>query len=109
MLCLTEAVVQGCSIKKVLKNFANHHRKYLFIKGHFLMKVFSCEYCELYTNSFFIEYLWVAAPRLNIIILFLYFLSHRKKLLKAAGRNMKYFTGRKFSRILFHKNNRGLI
>ena len=40
-----EAVVQRCSVKKVLKKET-------------LAQVFSCEFCEISKNNFFIEHLW---------------------------------------------------
>ena len=40
-----EAVVQRCSVKKVLKKES-------------LAQVFSCEFCEISKNTFFIEHLW---------------------------------------------------
>ena len=40
-----EAVVQRCSVKKVLKKET-------------LAQVFSCEFCEISKNTFFIEHLW---------------------------------------------------
>ena len=57
----------------VLKNFAKLTGKHLrqslffnkvaggachFIKKETLAQVFSCEFCEIFKNTFFIEYLW---------------------------------------------------
>ena len=36
-----------------------------FIKKEALAQVFSCEYCEIFRNTFFIEHLWVTACKLN--------------------------------------------
>ena len=62
-----EAVAQRCSIKKVFfKNFAKFTGKHLcqsqvsacnFIKKETLVQVFSCEVCEIFKNTFLIEYL----------------------------------------------------
>ena len=78
---LSEAVVQGCSVKKVFLKFTGKHlcqslffnevagrpetllKKRLwhacnFIKKETLAEVFSCEFCEFFKNSFFTEHLW---------------------------------------------------
>ena len=63
---LTEAVVQMCSVKKgALRNFTKFTGKHLcqslffrpeacnFIKKEALAQVFSCEFCEIFKNTFF--------------------------------------------------------
>ena len=72
-----------CSIKKVvLKNFAKFTRKHLyqslfcnkvaglqlpqtynFIKKGTLAQMFSCEFCEIFKNTFFTEHLWTTDSR----------------------------------------------
>ena len=52
--------------KGVLVNFAKftgkHLRQSLFlIKEETLAQAFSCEFCEIYKNSFFTEHLWATA------------------------------------------------
>ena len=45
-----EAAIRRCSVKKdVLKNFTTFTGKH---------QVFSCEFCEIFKNTFFIEHLW---------------------------------------------------
>ena len=60
-----------CSIKKgVLRNFVKFARKhpcqslFNFIKKDTLVQVFSCEFCEIFKNTFFIEHLRVTASGL---------------------------------------------
>ena len=57
-----------CSVRKgVLKNFARFTGKYLsqglcnFIKIEALAQVFSCEFCKISKNTFFIEHVWATA------------------------------------------------
>ena len=59
-----------CSVKKdVLRNFTKFIGKHLcqslilinffnFIKKETLTQVFSCEFCEIFKNTFFTEHLW---------------------------------------------------
>ena len=42
---LSEAVVQSCSVEKVLA--------YNFLKGQTLAQVFSCEFRDIFNNTFF--------------------------------------------------------
>ena len=56
-MLLAEAVVQRCFIKRVLKNFTVITGKHL-CWSFFLINVFSCEYCKIFENSFFIKHLW---------------------------------------------------
>ena len=63
---------QRCSVKKgVLRNFAKFNGKHLcqclyfnnvaglnFIKKEALAQVFSCEFCEIFKNTFFTEHFW---------------------------------------------------
>ena len=70
---ISEAVAQRCSVKKgVLRNFAKFTGKHQgqslflikwpqacnFIKKETLAQVFSCEFCEIFKNTFFTEHLW---------------------------------------------------
>ena len=63
--------------KGVLRNFAKFNGKHLcqclyfnnvaglnFIKKEALAQVFSCEFCEIFNNIFFTEYLWTTASEL---------------------------------------------
>ena len=55
-----------CSIKKdVLKNFTKFTGKVPescnFIKKETLAQMFSCEFCEIFKNTFFTEHLWTTA------------------------------------------------
>ena len=66
-----------CSVRKgVLRNFAKFTRKHLcqslfltklqasacnFIKKEALAQVFSCKFCKISKNTFFIEHLWATA------------------------------------------------
>ena len=74
---MAEAFVQRCSAKKdVLKNFAKFTGKHLcrspfliksqtsacnFIKKENLVQVFSCEFCKISQNTFFIGHLRTTA------------------------------------------------
>ena len=63
-----------CSLRKgAFKNFAKvtgkHLRQSLFFNKVFIKKetpaqVFSCEYCEIFKNTFFIEHLWTTAYKI---------------------------------------------
>ena len=64
---------QRCFIEiGVLKNFTKFTGKYLrqsfffnnFIKKETLAHVFSCEFCEIFKNTFFTEYLRTTASRM---------------------------------------------
>ena len=56
--------------KSVLRNFSKFIRKHLcqsffnFIKKEALVQVFSCEFCEIFTNIFFTEHLRATASEL---------------------------------------------
>ena len=65
---------QRCSLRKgILRNFAKFRGKHLYqslffnkVAGTFLKKetqaqVFSCEFCEISQNTFFIEHFWATA------------------------------------------------
>ena len=72
---IKEVIVQICSVKVVLKNFAKFTEKYLcqslflinlrqsciFIEKETLAKMFSCEFCEIFKNIFFYKTPLVAA------------------------------------------------
>ena len=60
-----EVVVQRCSMKNVFFEISQNPRKNNsssatcnFIKKEILAQVFSCEFCEISKNTFFIEHLW---------------------------------------------------
>ena len=58
-----EAVIQRSSLKKLnLKKLNTHENTCVrvcnFIKKEALAQVFSCECCEVFKNTFFIEHLW---------------------------------------------------
>ena len=63
---MSEADIKRCSIKKyVLRNFPKFKGRHLcqshffnkdfFVKKETLALVFSCEFCEIYMNTFFTE------------------------------------------------------
>ena len=57
----SEAVTRRCSVVGALENFAKFTGKYLcqslffnnFIKKETLAQMFSCEFCEIFKNTFF--------------------------------------------------------
>ena len=61
----SEAVVQKCSVKNVLLKIPQIHRRTPqdcnFIKKETLVQVFSCEFCEIFKDTFFTEYFWTTA------------------------------------------------
>ena len=62
----TKAAVQRFSVKSILRNFAKFTGKRLcqslfFNKKETLAQVFSCDFCEISKNTFFIEHLWTTA------------------------------------------------
>ena len=56
MLDNPEAVVQGCSLKKVFLEISQNSRPATFLKKS-LAQVFSCEFCKISKNTFFTEHL----------------------------------------------------
>ena len=52
---VTEAAIQRCSIEIGCN----------FIKKETLAQVFSCEFCEIFRNTFFTEHLWTTASEVN--------------------------------------------
>ena len=40
---------------------------YNFIKKEALAHVFSCEFCEIFQNTFFTEHLWTTAPVIRTV------------------------------------------
>ena len=65
--------------KDILKNFTKFTGKHLcltlflqasglqfYLKRDYLAQVFSCEFCEIFKNTFFTEYLWTTAPRMAL-------------------------------------------
>ena len=62
----TKAAVQRFSVKSILRNFAKFTGKRLcqslfFNKKETLAQVFSCDFCEISKNPFFIEHLGTTA------------------------------------------------
>ena len=57
LIVLSEAVIQRCSVKKVL----HEHKACNFIKKETLAQVFSCEFCEISKKTFFYRTHLVAA------------------------------------------------
>ena len=71
----SEAVVQRCSVKKMFFKISQNSQEnacarvfllikwqaQAFIKKETLAQVFSCEFCEILKNTFFIEHLWTTA------------------------------------------------
>ena len=71
----TETVVRRCRLKKVFSKFSQNSQEntcarvsfsiklqaeaYNFIKKVTLAQLFSCEFCEYFENTFFIDYLWL--------------------------------------------------
>ena len=73
----TRSSHQRCSMKKgVLRNFTKFTGKHLFlrktseaynfIKKETLAQVFSCEFCEIFKNTFFTEDLWMTASEKRV-------------------------------------------
>ena len=69
---------QRCSVRKgVLRNFAKIKGKHLCqslffnkVKKQTLAQVLYCEFCEIFKNTFFTEYLWATAFRdLKLVLL----------------------------------------
>ena len=61
-LYFSEAVAQSCSVKKVFfespqNSQENTCEACTFLKREALAQVFSCEFCEISKNTFFIEHL----------------------------------------------------
>ena len=65
---------QRCSVKKsVLRNFAKFIGKHLcqrlaacnFIKKGTVAQVFSCEFCEIFKNTYFTEHVWTTASLIH--------------------------------------------
>ena len=60
----TEAVIQRCYVKKVFWKISQTLQEMacagvsLLIKKETPAQVFSCEFCEISKNTFFIEHLW---------------------------------------------------
>ena len=73
ILIYPEAVVHSCSVKKVLfKIFETSNRVEVFLNkarglrppSYNSLKqtpelVFSCEFCEMFKNTYFVEHLWM--------------------------------------------------
>ena len=59
LLTMTGSSHQRCSIEKsvLMPEFCN------FIKKEILARVFSCELCEIFKNTFFTEHLWTTASK----------------------------------------------
>ena len=77
---------QRCSIKKVFLKISQNSQENTcarvsscrpharnFIKRETLAQVFSCEFCEIFKNTFFTEQLWTTASELNPKCFFFYF------------------------------------
>ena len=66
-----EAVVRGCPLKKVFLEISQNSQEntcarvsfYLNCKKETLAQVFSCEFCEISKNTFFIEHLRATASK----------------------------------------------
>ena len=77
-LC-TEAVVRRCSVKKVLLKFSQNSLEKRCARVSFLInlpkeiliQVFSCEFCEIFINTVFIEHLWWLLLYVNIPVNYL--------------------------------------
>ena len=62
---------RGCSIKKVFLKVSqnqqvNRPQARNFIKKETLTQMFSCEFCQIFKNTFFIEHLRTASSVLNL-------------------------------------------
>ena len=71
---LTEAVLQKCFVKEVFLKIPKNSQENIYIRDSFLIKlqvsfcniikketlmqVFSCDFCEIFKNTFCLEYLW---------------------------------------------------
>ena len=56
---ISEAAVRRCSLKQVFLEISQCFgalKAYIFIKKEIQTQVFSCEYCEIFKNSFFVEH-----------------------------------------------------
>ena len=78
---LTEAVIRRCSIEKVFLKYCNITGKPLqmglffnkvagwspaaFFKKEALAQIYSCEFCENFRNTYFVEHLKIAAFKLS--------------------------------------------
>ena len=85
---LTEAVTRGVLCKKVFLEISQNSQENTcarvsfliklqaetcnFIKKETLAQVFSCEFCEISKNTFFIEHFWTTASKLMITSSFHY-------------------------------------
>ena len=49
-----EAVVQRCSVKKEFLEILQNSQENNFIKKETLAQVFSCEFCKIFKNTFFL-------------------------------------------------------
>ena len=54
LISLKEAVARRCSVKKVFLKISQNSQEN---KKETLAQVFSCEFCEIFKNAFFIEHL----------------------------------------------------
>ena len=118
VLIKSKAVVQRCSVKKVLLEISQNSRENTcarvspvpepqacnVIKKETLAQVFSCEFCEISKNIFFIEHLWWLLLNLHLteyLKIFIMNLSSDTQM-DNATRNIhhkhkaKYFTTRNF-------------
>ena len=66
ILCITlnlEAVARRCSVKKVFLKILQNSQESTWVRASLLIKralaeLFSCEFCEIFKNNFFIEHPW---------------------------------------------------
>ena len=57
----TEAVARRYSVKKVFLEMSQNSQEYTCARISFLIKMFSCEFCDISKNTFFHKTLLVAA------------------------------------------------
>ena len=65
LLILSEAVVQRCFVENVFVEISQNSQENtcarVSLLKETLAQVFSCEFCEISTNTFFTEHLWATA------------------------------------------------
>ena len=60
----TEAVVQRCSVKTVFLKSSQNSQEIMT-----LAQVFSCEFCEVFKNTYFYRTHLVAASEVNVLLI----------------------------------------
>ena len=106
---IPEAVAQRCSVKKVFLKISQNSKentKAFNVINETLAQVFSCEFCELFKNTFLTEHLWMTASApsgdhfscLNLVVTSDIFLPVFQ--LQVKGMLVNYFDGQLFETII---------